>query len=293
MQFTWVGDYRIAYTKAGQGSPLILLHGFPTSSYLFHKMIPLLAAHFTVYALDLMGYGGSVVRPHTPIHLEAQADMVVEFARSLKLTPFTLAGHDLGGGIAQIVALEHPDCLSNIVLINSVVANNFPIGRINALLLAIQVPQVAHFLTKSPFFAVWARSRFGLQSGVFDKSSMDEAALNAFIFEPFLHSEEGIRRFLRAVQAQHENGQITRRIVIGLSEITTPTLVLWGEKDAFFSLKWPAYLKKHIPGVQQVVHIPNAGHFCPLEQPEMVARAMIQFWQTLHRQKDNRRANDS
>lgn len=277
MVFTWVGDHRIAYQKAGQGSPLILLHGFPTSAYLFHKMIPLLAEHFTVYALDLMGYGGSVVRPHTPIHLEAQADMVVEFAHTLNLTPFSLVGHDLGGGIAQIIALEHPACLSHIVLMNSVVATNFPIRRIQALLLAIQFPQVARFLTRSYLLEKWVRS--GLKSGVVDKSVMDEAALKTFLFDPFFHSEEGIRRFLRAVLAQRENGYITRRIVSGLPEITTPTLILWGEKDVFLPVKWSAYLKKHLSGVKQVIHFPTAGHFCPLEQPESMAQEILKFTQ--------------
>ena len=52
-----IGDRSIGYARAGDGEPLILLHGFPTSSYLFHGMLAPLAAHFSVYAVDLMGYG--------------------------------------------------------------------------------------------------------------------------------------------------------------------------------------------------------------------------------------------
>lgn len=286
MQFTWVGDHRIAYQKMGIGSPLILLHGFPTSSYLFHKMMPRLAEHFEVYALDLMGYGGSVVRPTTPIHLEAQADMVIGFARALDLMPFTLVGHDLGGGIAQIIALEDPAYLSNIILINSVVADNFPILRIRLLNFLLNFPQIATYLSRSSFLGRWAKSSFGLKSGVFDKTTMDETALNAFLFDPFLHSEEGTRRFFRAVQAQSENGKITRRIAAGLPEIVTPTLILWGEKDRFFSQKWPRYLKKHIPSVKTYVAVPDAGHFSPLEQPEIITTKIAEFLGvTMHSRK--------
>jgi pimeloyl-ACP methyl ester carboxylesterase len=265
-----VAGNRIAYVQAGEGAPMILLHGFPTSSYLFHRMIPLLAEHFTVYALDLMGYGGSVVRPNIPIHLEAQARMVGQFADALDLKPFTLVGHDLGGGIAQLIALHNPDWLRRMVLINSVVGDNFPILRISVLIWALKIPGMTNFLKQSSLLRWWSRSDFGIASGVVNKRVIDEDAIRHFFDDPFFHSPEGITRLLRAVHAQAENGKITRKILPGLSEIHTPTLILWGADDPYFSLKWPVLLRETIPGAVKYSKIPNAGHFCPLEQPDLI-----------------------
>lgn len=277
MEILRVGNQRIAYQRMGEGRPIILLHGFPTSSFLFHKMMPRLAHYFEVYAIDLMGYGGSVVRPNDPIHLEAQADMVMAFARQLDLTPFSIVGHDLGGGIAQIIALENPEYLSNIILINSVVAHNFPHWRIKLLIYAIKSRRITHFLEHSQLLTWWGASRFGLFAGVADNSKLDDAIFNRFLVEPFLHSEEGIRRFLRTVETQAENGKITRRIASGLSEIVTPTLILWGEHDRFYAKKWAKLLKKQIPGVRSYVSIPDAGHLSPLEQPELIVTKITEY----------------
>lgn len=272
-----IGDHKVAYMQRGEGEPLILLHGFPTSSYLFHGMLPILAEHFAVYALDLLGYGDSVVSPETPIHLEAQADMVTAFARALGLSPFTLIGHDLGGGIAQIAALNHPEVLRRMVWINTVMDDNFPIARILALNYALYVPGVLALLKHSPALKIWARSNAGIKDGVVDKSVVDQAALTRFLYEPFLNSPAGVERFGRAVKAQVENGQITRKIAPALNQINTPTLLLWGEDDPFFSQKWPRRLVEEVPGIQSFHNIPDSGHFCPLEKPSLIADHIIQF----------------
>ncbi len=272
-----VNGQQVAYLQRGKGAPLILLHGFPTSSYLFHGMVPILAEYFTVYALDLLGYGDSVVSPTTPIHLEAQADMVIAFARKLGLSPFTLIGHDLGGGIAQIIGLNHPEVLHRMVWINTVMDDNFPIARILALNYALYLPGVLALLKHSPILKIWAKSNAGIKDGVVDKSVVDQTALTHFMYDPFLNTPEGVERFGQAVRAQIENGQITRKIAPSLGEITTPTLLLWGQDDPFFSQKWPQRLVEEVPGIQSFHNIPDTGHFCPLEKPSLIADHIIQF----------------
>jgi pimeloyl-ACP methyl ester carboxylesterase len=272
-------EYEVAYTQAGAGEPLILLHGFPTSGYLFHAVTPLLAEHFTVYAPDLLGYGESRVKPEQPLHLEAQAAMVGAFAEALRLKPFTLAGHDLGGGIGQIIGLRHPAWVRRMVWINTVMADNFPIARIRGLNFALGLPGVAALLKRTPLLDWWARSPWGLKHGVTRKETMDETALREFLHEPFLATPAGHERFFRAVAAQRENGRITRRIAPELHKIQTPTLLLWGADDAFFSTAWPEKLRAMTDCVREFHLIPNAGHFCPLEQSELIARRINAFCQ--------------
>ena len=273
-----LNDYTVFYQHAGEGHPLILLHGFPTSSHLFHQLIPPLAEHFAVYALDLLGYGESHAPPDNPIHLEAQAAMVGAFADALALKPFTLVGHDLGGGIGQVIGVHRADWLRRMVWINTVALDNFPIGRISALIWGLKIPGVAALLKHSPILRRWARAkRGGLKDGVYDKTVMDEVALQHFIFEPFLQNTAGVARFIRAVKAQRKNGQITRRLTNDLSRINTATLLLWGEDDAFFSLDWPRRLQERVPGIREFYTIPQAGHFCPLDKPAAITEHIIRF----------------
>ncbi len=268
-------DFSVAYRQTGAGEPLILLHGFPTSGYLFHALTPLLTEHFTVYTLDLLGFGDSLTGPEQPLHLEAQAGMVIAFANALGLREFTLVGHDLGGGIGQVMGLRYPARMRRMVWINTVMADNFPIGRIRGLNSALRVPFVRGLLRQTPVLGWWARSPWGLRHGVAQKNVMDEAALQEFVIKPFLATPEGRERFFRVVAAQHENGNITRRIAPELHKITTPTLLLWGAEDAFFSLRWPAQLRELTNCINEFQVIPNAGHFCPLEQPALIANHII------------------
>lgn len=267
----------IAYVRQGTGDPLVMLHGFPTCSYLFHGVIPLLAEHFAVYALDLMGYGDSRVDPETPVDLMAQTDMLGAFADALGLKPFVLVGHDLGGGIGQIAGIEHPGWLRAMVLINTVMDDNFPIGRIARLITALRIPGIPFLLKRSPLLRWWARSPFGIRSGVVEKSVIDDQALDAFLYIPFLHSPAGIERFFRIVRAQKQNGQIMREIASRLDEIETPLLILWGDRDPYFDLSTPRRLMRVVPGAQRFRIIFDAGHFCPLEKTRMIAEHICAF----------------
>ena len=97
----------IAYVRQGKGDPVVLIHGMPTSAYLWRDVIPPLAQDFTVFALDLLGYGDSD-KPKADLSLPAQARYVAEFMLKVGLTRATVAGHDIGGGVAQLLGVERP-----------------------------------------------------------------------------------------------------------------------------------------------------------------------------------------
>jgi pimeloyl-ACP methyl ester carboxylesterase len=276
-QFAKVGRHKVAYVEAGEGAPILLLHGFPTSSYLFHGVLPRLAETRHVFALDLLGYGGSVVPGDQPTHIEAQAEMVTSFAGNFGLSPYTLVGHDLGGGIGQLIGLDSPGTVSRMVWINTVMDDNFPVRRISLLINALGLPGVAGLLKNSLILQWWAASPLGLQSGVHQKEVMDDIALGEFVFEPFLLKKEDMERFLWVIKDQRLSGRITRRIAPRLNQITTPTLVLWGEHDPYFSLDWPERLVREVPGVSEYIVLPEAGHFSPLEQPDLIAEHILAF----------------
>ena len=98
----------IAYRMAGDGPPLLLLHGFPQTNFMWHKIAPALATDFTVISADLRGYGDSSKPPtdtdHSPYSKRAMAADMVALMTSLGHASFAVAGHDRGGRVAHRMA---------------------------------------------------------------------------------------------------------------------------------------------------------------------------------------------
>lgn len=112
-----VGDVRLHYVRGGKGEPLILLHGWPTTWWEWHKVMPGLARDFDVIAVDTRGLGDSS-RPENGYDKDQLGEDIVNLARQLGLTRFSLAGHDLGGQIAFAIARNHPDMVRRLAILD-------------------------------------------------------------------------------------------------------------------------------------------------------------------------------
>lgn len=104
---------RIHYRRMGQGPGLVLLHGYPQTGHMWRKVMPALAAHFSVVAPDLRGYGDSD-RPTTGYDKRTMAADIVEVIGALALGPVVLVGHDRGARVAHRLALDHPAALTRL-----------------------------------------------------------------------------------------------------------------------------------------------------------------------------------
>ena len=113
----YVGDVRLHYVRGGHGSPLILVHGWPSTWYEWRRVMPALAEHYDVIAVDIRGLGDSS-RPMTGYDKEAAADDIAGLIRLLKLGPVDMAGHDIGGQIAFAFARQHADLLRRVAIMD-------------------------------------------------------------------------------------------------------------------------------------------------------------------------------
>ena len=108
--------------KAGTGSPLLLLHGFPETGLMWHRIAPVLAAQFSVVVADLPGYGQSSCPPdvddHRSMSKRCFASALVDAMGALGHDQFAIIGHDRGGRVAYRTALDHPERISKVVVLD-------------------------------------------------------------------------------------------------------------------------------------------------------------------------------
>jgi len=260
-----MAQVKMAYFKEGQGDPILLLHGIPTSSYLWRKVAPILAEHFTVYAPDLIGYGRSDKPENADLSIPAQTLYVKQFLENHRLEGAIVVGHDLGGGIAQWLAVRHPKLVSRLVLINSVCYDCWPASAVEK----YKQPEWDDLILG---FDLEARLRSVLRRGFYRRDLLSDEELEGYI-EPF-RGEDGRRAYLRCARAV--SNLDTLAIAPHLKNINVETLILWGENDQFLGIKNGRRLETDIR-LSRLVPIPEAGHFCPDEKAPEVARLILNF----------------
>ncbi len=116
------GDVLIHGVQGGDGPPLLLLHGYPQTHAMWHKVAPSLAERFTVVAPDLRGYGRSgkpeTAPDHAPYSKRATAGDMVALMRQFGFDRFRICGHDRGARVAHRLGMDHPDCVDRMVLLD-------------------------------------------------------------------------------------------------------------------------------------------------------------------------------
>ena len=117
-----IDDNTIFIRRYGNGSPLLMVHGFPRTSLMWRDMAPLLASNHTVICVDLRGYGGSGVpastEDHYPYTKRAMANELVAVMDKLGFAKFDLAGHDRGGRVSYRLALDHPEKVRRLAVLD-------------------------------------------------------------------------------------------------------------------------------------------------------------------------------
>jgi len=117
-----VGDTTIFIRRKGSGRPLLLLHGFPQTHVMWHRVAPALAAEFTVICADLRGYGASGKPPSTPDHAPyAKGVMAYDMVRMMEgqgFSRFSVIGHDRGARVGYRMALDHADRIDRLAVLD-------------------------------------------------------------------------------------------------------------------------------------------------------------------------------
>ncbi|HXV24782.1 MAG TPA: alpha/beta hydrolase [Alphaproteobacteria bacterium] len=254
----------VAHTDVGKGAPVLLLHGIPTWSYLYHDVIPLLEPHCRVLAPDFLGHGYSDRRDRFDRSLQAQTAMILAYLDALAIDRATIVGHDTGGGVALIMGIEHPDRVERLVLCNVVAYASWPIDD----MIALGNPTWSR---KSPAeIAAFVAS--GLPDGLHNRDRLTEE-FRAGIVAPY-SDEEGKISIIRNASALNTNH--TMALVDRHREIRAPTLILWGVHDPWQTISDGEALAREIPAAR-LVRLENASHWLQQDAPEDFARELLSF----------------
>ena len=269
----------IAYLELGpaEAPPLLLVHGIPTSSQLWRRVMRDLASEFRCLAPDLMGLGDTRCDPHGDCYgMDAQARMLADFMDAKGCPRFGLICHDQGGAAAQLLATTHPERIRCFVLTNCVCYDNWPVPAVAWLQALMRLPLLPSALIRARVFHLreqrspWSAFR----RGVHDPSHLSNAMIAEYL-RPLLASRTSRRRFMRFILAGDPRHSL--RAAEGLRHFEAPALVLWAADDRYISPSWGLRLHEDIPGSQGFELIPFCGHFWQEERPEAFLAHMRPF----------------
>jgi haloacetate dehalogenase len=285
-RFTTRGAEIFARIGGGNGPFLFLLHGYPQSHVMWHRVAPRLAERFKLIIPDLRGYGTSSVPPADAEHFNyskrAMAQDVIDIADQLGQRAFLLCGHDRGGRVGYRLALDHPGRVEKLALLDIVptyemwhrLTRDLALKIFHWPFLAQPAPWPEEIIGRAP--VEWLEHKISLWGSTGDLSPFAPEALDyyrSFFSEPArIHATcEDYRAGATYDVAADEADRMAGR------RIGCPTAVFWGENGIPSETTGPLEIWQawcdDVTG-----HAIASGHFLPEENPAATADALIEFF---------------
>lgn len=277
-KFTTSGG-ELAYLDIGQGPVIVLLHGVPSSSWLYRKMLPGLQEKFRVIAIDLLGYGSSskpasTSQNYLPV---SQANYVNELLTTLDIRDYNLLFHDMGGLVAwELVTADlaaQEQSIKNLIVLNTVISEQgFKHPGVKKGVIARAMANAFSNKLSSSAVVEMTFSNMGLKNN----AELNSKECMGYV----IPMQEGASDALYDFFTGFDQAQFTRldSQIAGLTEFKGDTLVMWGEEDEVLTTG-------QIPSLQAVLDIQDENliiysdnaHFLPEEVPEDLVNRVIAF----------------
>ena len=254
--------------EAGYGPPLLLIHGLFDSLGTWNRLVPLLCPQFRTYAIDLPGFGKSILPDRWDDSLTGMIDSVAAFLDERGIAAVSLVGSSMGGSLSLAIAAKHPERVHRIVLLNPYGLPELPMAAAAAggLISGTMLPYLLRKeMLKRSARTIFSRSLY--DQGLLTDDLIDQATL------PFssLQQRKNLFRFLKGITSKE-----IRKIDALLPEVKQPVLILWGENDRWLSDQHYIRLRHRLPN-NRVVKIPRCGHLPQMDKPREVAEAVSRF----------------
>jgi pimeloyl-ACP methyl ester carboxylesterase len=263
--FADIDGVRIHYQEKGTGTPLVLLHGFTSSTYSWKDVFEPLSQNFRVIAVDLKGFGFSG-KPDGDYSRRAQATLVGHLLDYLKIEKAWLCGNSMGGEIALNFALQNPQRVGGLILIDSAGVKVTGSGSLAPGYLLL--PVVGRALTALALTSDKLVRR-GLEKSFYDQTKVTNERV-AYYYRP-LKTRGGQ---LAAVRARTQANEFPVEPELG--KINMPTLIIWGAQDALIPLEAGIKINKLIKE-SRLVTFDSCGHLPQEEMPARVVDEITKF----------------
>jgi len=261
---------RIRYREAGEGRPVVFVHGFLVDGRLWDGVVDRLSDRCRCIAPDWpIGAQQIAMNPDADLSPYGIAAIVDSFLEALGLEDVTIVGNDSGGAMSQVLVTRHPQRVGRLVLTNCDTHENFPPGIFKAMPPIAKLPG-GMALIAAPFrIPALARAAFR----PFARTRIPDELVASWM-EPGLH-DPGVKRDAKKVTVGM-NKRYTLEAAEKLSSSQLPVLLTWAPGDKLFPISYAERLARETPNAK-LVEIPDAGTFVPLDQPARLADEIAAF----------------
>lgn len=258
----------LVHIEAGEGEPVLLLHGYPQSASCWRHQIPALAEHHRVIAADWPGFG-RCEPPETPPTYDAEVERIGMLADSFGLVRFNLVAHDYGGFLGLGYVQRHPERVMRLALLNTRAHNIFrpwfycfSLGQRSV---AMHAPALLRRLPLRRLHHVALRPYRRL--GCFDGRLEDE-------YLGWMDTPRGRQTFVDFFTNYHVPA--VPDLAAGLGRIGCPTAIIWGDRDRYIPFSTARGLAERIPGAT-LTQLIGGDHYIMEERPGEVTAALLEL----------------
>jgi pimeloyl-ACP methyl ester carboxylesterase len=267
-RFVTIAGANLHYRDEGQGTPIILLHGTAASLNTWDGWASELSKNYRVLRIDLPGFGLTGSNQSDTYTIEYYTQLLLAFLDKQGIEEAHLAGSSLGGQIAYDFAATHPDRVHKLILVSPTGVTNANDKSISMPFLLAQTPIVKHSLRYiTPRFIV----EKSLKEVYGDDNKLTEQTIT--LSHDMLLREGNREAFIARMNT------IDADNLHKLAQVQAPTLLLWGEADAWVPATDAAHFQKNIKGAQLKMY-PGAGHIPMEELPQETVQDALHFLNT-------------
>jgi pimeloyl-ACP methyl ester carboxylesterase len=260
----------IRYREAGAGKPVVFVHGYLVDGRLWDGVVDQLSSRFRCLAPDWpIGAQQVAMNPDADLSPPGIAKLIADFLTKLELEDVTIVGNDSGGAMSQLLVTTHPDRIGRLVLTNCDTHENFPPGIFKAMPPLAKLPG-GMFVLSAPFripavarraFAPFARTKIPSE---LIASWMRPATKDSAVMRDAKKVTAGMNKRYTLAAAEKLRGS------------DLPIRLLWAPGDKYFPISYAERLAREA-GNAEIVTIPDAKTFVPLDQPQRVADEVAKF----------------
>jgi pimeloyl-ACP methyl ester carboxylesterase len=264
-RYLQIDGVTLHYEQEGLGKPAVFLHSFPTSTYLWRKVIPGLAYGNTTYVLDLMGFGYSEKPQDVSYSSDTYVSQLAQFIETLHLENVALIGHGMGGTIAALYTIRHPEKVRKLIVVDAPLYQTSPP-------LALRLMRT--WLLGEMVTSEWLLKRF-LRGGVENQAVMSERVLQNYL-QPYRDDPGTKGAFLKFLRQFDLDTVLQEEVIPALPRLETRTYIMWGDGDPYVPLDLAKQLERDLSNSYLQV-VTNTGHFIQEDRPDELTRLLREF----------------